>query len=254
MCWPEHMWRTGPAFSPSRARRAAVSASSGSPSAAGEERLADAGAAVEALERSDVEVLARVRAGHDRDLGRLEIEGLDPAGLDEREQPERLDRRAQGHEPVGSPSWRMIRPATSASTMSPRWTLSSMPLRSWRARIGATTRPRAPERRARGSRRTRGGGDGGGGHDRWSSGGCGQLVTLGARGYRDDCYDGRREANLVARRSPRLPMTAPTLHVSQHPAVLHKLAILRDERPSRRSSARSCASCRGCSATRRSRT
>ena len=32
MCWPEHMWRTGPAFSPSRASRAAVSASSGTPS------------------------------------------------------------------------------------------------------------------------------------------------------------------------------------------------------------------------------
>ena len=31
-CCPEHMWRMGPAFSPSRARRAAVSASSGMPS------------------------------------------------------------------------------------------------------------------------------------------------------------------------------------------------------------------------------
>ncbi len=46
----------------------------------------------------------------------------------------------------------------------------------------------------------------------------------------------------------------PNLHVSNHPAVLHKLAILRDERPSPRSSARSSASCRGCWATRRSRT
>jgi uracil phosphoribosyltransferase len=33
--------------------------------------------------------------------------------------------------------------------------------------------------------------------------------------------------NLVDRRSP---VPAPTLHVSQHPAVLHKLAILRDEK------------------------
>ena len=46
----------------------------------------------------------------------------------------------------GSPSWRMTRPATSTSTMSPRWTLSSMPLRICRARIGGTTRPRAAGR------------------------------------------------------------------------------------------------------------
>ena len=54
--------------------------------AAGEQRLADAGPPVEALERPDVEVLARVRAGHDRDLGRLEVERLDAAGLDERDE------------------------------------------------------------------------------------------------------------------------------------------------------------------------
>ena len=29
---------------------------------------------------------------------------------------------------------------------------------------------------------------------------------------------------------PEVPVSAPTLHVSQHPAVLHKLAILRDEK------------------------
>ena len=29
---------------------------------------------------------------------------------------------------------------------------------------------------------------------------------------------------------PEVPQTAPNLHVSQHPAVLHKLAILRDEK------------------------
>ena len=32
---------------------------------------------------------------------RLEVERLDAAGLDERDEPERLDRRAQGDEPVG---------------------------------------------------------------------------------------------------------------------------------------------------------
>ena len=31
-------------------------------------------------------------------------------------------------------------------------------------------------------------------------------------------------------RRPEVPVSAPTLHVSTHPAVLHKLAILRDER------------------------
>ena len=42
-CWPEHMWRIGPGCSPSRARRVAVSASSGMPSIAGrDQRLADA--------------------------------------------------------------------------------------------------------------------------------------------------------------------------------------------------------------------
>ena len=68
--------------------------------AAGEQGLAHARPAVDRLERPDVEVLARMRAGHDRDLGRLEVERGDPAGLDEREQPERLDRRAEGDQPV----------------------------------------------------------------------------------------------------------------------------------------------------------
>ena len=54
--------------------------------AAREVRLADARPAVDALERPDVEVLARMRAGHDRELGGLEVERLDPAGLDQRDQ------------------------------------------------------------------------------------------------------------------------------------------------------------------------
>ena len=102
MCCPEHMWRTGPAFSPSRARRAAVSASSGIPSAPQARSVwLTPARRIEALERTDVEVLARMRARHDRDLGGLEIERLDAAGLDEREDAERLDRRAQRDEPVG---------------------------------------------------------------------------------------------------------------------------------------------------------
>jgi hypothetical protein len=38
-----------------------------------------------------VEILAGVAAGHDRELGLLELEGLDATGLDERGQAEGLD-------------------------------------------------------------------------------------------------------------------------------------------------------------------
>ena len=64
-------------------------------------RLADAGPAEHALDRADVEVLAGVRAGHDRDLGRLEVERLDAAGLDQGDDAERLDGRAQRDDAVG---------------------------------------------------------------------------------------------------------------------------------------------------------
>ena len=47
-----------------------------------------------------MEVLARVRAGHDRQLGRLEIERLDAAGLDERDDAERLDAASQFDDPI----------------------------------------------------------------------------------------------------------------------------------------------------------
>ena len=39
-------------------------------------------------------------ARQDRDLRRLEVEGLDPTGLDQGQHAERLDRRAEGHDPV----------------------------------------------------------------------------------------------------------------------------------------------------------
>src|SRR5712671_7600205 len=42
-----------------------------------------------------------------------------------------------------------------------------------------------------------------------------------------ECRD-REDTATVARMGAT--MSAPTLHVSQHPAVLHKLAILRDEK------------------------
>ena len=91
------MWRIGPGCSPSRARRAAVSASSGMPSVpqASSAWLTPA-RRYSALERPDVEVLAGVGAGHDRDLGRLEVERLDAAGLEERDDAERLDASIEG--------------------------------------------------------------------------------------------------------------------------------------------------------------
>ncbi len=116
----------------------------------------------------------------------------------------------------GSPSWRMIRPATSVSTMSPRWTLSSMPLRRCRARIGATVRPRdvarPDERPVRGLAGATGAGT------------IRSVSVVCAGCERRD----REDTATIARMGAT--MSFPTLHVSQHPAVLHKLAILRDER------------------------
>ena len=56
-----------------------------------DQRLADAGPPVHRLEGPDMEVLARVRARHQRELGRLEVERVDPAGLDQGHDAERLD-------------------------------------------------------------------------------------------------------------------------------------------------------------------
>ena len=47
-----------------------------------------------------MEILAGMRAGHDRDLGGFQIERLDPTGLDERDDTEGLDRRAKGDDAV----------------------------------------------------------------------------------------------------------------------------------------------------------
>ena len=63
-------------------------------------RLADPGAAEHALDRPDVEVLAAVRTGHDRELGGLEIERFDAARLDQGHDTEWLDGGAERHEPV----------------------------------------------------------------------------------------------------------------------------------------------------------
>ncbi len=69
--------------------------------AAGQEGLADAGPTERALDRPDVEILAAVGAGHDRELGGLQVEGLDATGLDQRHDPERLHGRAQRHDALG---------------------------------------------------------------------------------------------------------------------------------------------------------
>ena len=237
--------------------------------AAGEERLADAGPPVDPLQRPDVEVLAGVRARQDRDLRRLEVERLD-------RRPPRSARAAPNGLTVersvttrsGSPSWRISRPAASTSTMSPRWTLSSIPLRIWRTRIGGTARPRRRRGRPRrhGLRRGAAGRAGRDGHGRWVSD-TGGLDDGPATASRDG--DSARGPRLVtARIAPRLVRwAAPEVHspssTGGHPCP-PRPSMSRSIRlsctssrscatngPSRRSSASSSASCRGCSATRR---
>src|SRR6478672_11223423 len=89
------MWRTGPAFSPSRARRAAVNSSSGAPSDP------QARSVWLTPERRYRPWSVRTwRSSPECDLGRLQVEGRDAARFDEREQPERLDGRAQRDQPV----------------------------------------------------------------------------------------------------------------------------------------------------------
>ena len=68
--------------------------------AAGQIGLADPGPAEHPLDRPDVEVLAAVRAGHDRELGGLQVEGFDAARFDQGHDAEGLDGRAQRDEPI----------------------------------------------------------------------------------------------------------------------------------------------------------
>src|SRR5439155_9484865 len=55
------------------------------------------------------------------------------------------------------------------------------------------------------------------------------LVEDTTKAAEGRCYDVAAPGLLLRRAEVPLP-TSPTLHVSRHPAVLHKLAILRDER------------------------
>src|SRR4029453_15424303 len=47
-----------------------------------------------------MEVLTGMRAGHDRQLGRIQGELLEPTDLNEGHQPERLDGRPERHDPL----------------------------------------------------------------------------------------------------------------------------------------------------------
>src|SRR5207249_11803721 len=69
----------------------------------GDQRLTDSGPAVHPLECPDVEVLARMRARHQCDLGWLEVERLDPACLDEGDDAERLDAAPQIRDAIRVP-------------------------------------------------------------------------------------------------------------------------------------------------------
>ena len=101
-CWPEHMWRSGPGRSPSRASRAAVRASSGIPSEPhASTDCGDPEPPVHRLDRADVDVLAGVAGRHDRQLLAREVELAAAAGPEQGDQAERLDRRSQVDDPVG---------------------------------------------------------------------------------------------------------------------------------------------------------
>ena len=65
-----------------------------------EHALAESGASVDGLEGTDVEVFAGVRARHESQLGRRQVERVDAAGFDKSQKAERLDRGAQRHRPL----------------------------------------------------------------------------------------------------------------------------------------------------------
>src|SRR3954451_21062897 len=131
------MWRTGPAFSPSRASRAAVSASSGAPSDP-QPRFAW----LTPERRYSPWSVRTWRSSPECELAMIAISAgsrsnsfLPPASR-RATTPNGLTVERSVTTRSGSPSWWMIRPAASVSTTSPRWTLSSIPLRIWRTRIG----------------------------------------------------------------------------------------------------------------------
>src|SRR3954452_2493266 len=112
----------------------------------------------------------------------------------------------------GSPRRRSSRPVASTSTMSPRWTDSTTPLRIWRTSTGGTVQRTG--RTAAGRAAALGLVD-----DMKAEHSAGRPpLAPPALGFRRPSSSAR---DSVADR--------PNLHVSPHPAVRHKLAILRDE-------------------------
>ena len=204
------------------------------------------------LERPDVEVLAGVARGHERDLRRLELELRDAARLDQREDPERLDGRAQVDDVV-----RVAEGAEHPSVdvdlddVAPMDALldpvADLPDEHRRRRRGAASRRGVPRR---------------------------PLLGRGQRSGRPRPVSGTRPVarrrRMPGRASPPVlgsatassrtdpgddPMPLPRTCTSRStPRSSTSSRSCATRRPSRRSSARSCASCRGCSATRRSPT
>ena len=162
------------------------------------------------------------------------------AGLDQRQQPERLDRRAQGDDPVGiaeladDPARRRRSRRCRRGGCSPRCRCADGGRGS-----GATVRPRRRGASPPGAPRSRFGGRGWGGHDRSVSVVCGRRTIAGTARIPRRLLDGRHD---VRPRPSTSRTTRPSCTSSPSCAT---------SGPSRRSSARSCASCRGCSATRR---
>ena len=68
--------------------------------AASEHLLGDPGSPEDRLQRPDMEVLAGMGTGHDRQLRGREVEGFDATGLHECHQPERFHGRPEIHEHV----------------------------------------------------------------------------------------------------------------------------------------------------------
>src|SRR5690349_4092524 len=220
------MWRTTPGRSPSRASRAAVSASSGGATPGW---------------RTEVESWSRRYIAWSVRTWRSSPEWLDaisasssfvrsrpstPSAVRSASRPNGLTALRRFTTRSGSPMTWSIRPDPSTSTMSPRWTASTTPLRICRTRIGGAV----PARDARPPA------------DRLVEPRAGAVPRVAGIDPRIARHarirptpDGVRRlpAGRPARRSAsaRTPVaTWPTLHVSQHPAVRHKLGILRDEK------------------------
>ena len=199
--------------------------------------------------------------------GGVSSNGLDPAGLEQREQPERLDARAERHDAIRVAE----QPDDPAGRRRPRPRRPGG--RSRRSRCGSGGRGSAGRRagragRAAGVARERGAGGARRGHVTSVDGSSG--TGRGRRGYRaaaghavaptaprprTRCYDAGDAHDPTRRRPgdrsqrPSRPGRACTSRPIRPCSTSWRSCAAR--RPSRRSSARSSASCRGCSATRR---